>query len=185
MPQKRKFFSEFFKKNSSVGSITPSSRFLANRMLRQIDFSRDIIIAELGPGTGVFTKKIIEKLNPDSKLYVFELNKEFVEILQKNHPDPRVKFICDSASNIKKYLQQDGVTQVDYIVSSLPLSLIPDNIRTEIIEESFNILKPGGIMTQFQYSQHCKKLFEHYFSTVSTEFTFLNIPPAFIYVCEK
>ncbi len=181
----RKFLVEFFKPNSRVGSITPSSSFLANKMLRNIDFTKDCVIIEYGPGTGNFTKKIIEKMNANSKLYIFELNPDFIISLRKDINDPRVKIICDSASNLQKYLSEDGITEVDYIVSSLPLSLLPKQVRNDIVIEAHKNLKKGGIMTQFQYSMQCKGLFKGSFSNVSTEFTPLNFPPAFIYICEK
>lgn len=182
---KRKFFSEFFKKNSQVGSITPSSRFLSNKMLRNIDFSKPAVIIELGPGTGIFTKTLVKKLHPESKLYVFELNKEFTDSLNKQYIDPRVQIICDSAEKMMDYLSKDGIEAVDYIVSSLPLSLIPEDIRRNIITQCFENLKSGGIMTQFQYSQHCKKNFKQIFNNVRVDFTVFNIPPAFVYVCTK
>lgn len=183
--QSKKFFVEIFKKNSNVGSITPSSRFLAKKMLQHIDFSKDCVIVEYGPGMGVFTKKIVEKLSANSRLYVFELNKEFFIDLQNEIKDKRVHLICDSAAKIKEYLAKDNIEHIDYIVSSLPLSLIPEEIREDIVLQSFNSLKKGGKMTQFQYSQQCKHIFKAHFSKLDTEFTLLNVPPAFVYVCEK
>lgn len=180
-----KFFTAFFKKNSKVGSVTPSSSFLAKKMLKNIDFSKDIVVVEHGPGTGVFTKKIVQKLSPNSKLFVFELNRDFVATLKREIHDDRVKIICDSSANLQKYLAEDNITEVDYIVSSLPLSIIPKEIRESIVEESYKSLKTDGIMTQFQYSQQCKGIFKHYFPSVKVEFTPLNFPPAFVYVCRK
>lgn len=181
----RKFITEFFKNGSRVGSITPSSSFLAEKMLRNIDFKQDSVIMEYGPGTGNFTKKIMEKMTPNSRLYIFELNPDFIETLRNNINDPRVKIICDSASNTQKYLTEDGIEEVDYIVSSLPLSLLPSEVRNDIVIQSHKNLKKGGIMTQFQYSQQCKKLFKNSFDRVSTDFTPFNFPPAFVYVCVK
>lgn len=183
--QSTKFLSEMFKKNSNVGSITPSSPFLAKKMLNHIDFSKDCVIVEYGPGTGVFTKKIIEKMTPNSRLYSFELNTEFIQILENQFTDDRVRLICDSAAKVKEYLAQDGIEHVDYVVSSLPLSLIPDEIRNDIVFQSYDVLKHGGKMTQFQYSQQCKSIFKKHFKKLDTTFTFLNVPPAFVYVCEK
>lgn len=174
-----------FKKNSNVGSITPSSSFLAKKMLRHIDFSKDNVIVEFGPGTGNFTKIILEKMTPNSRLYTFELNSEFFQILKQEMKDERVSIICDSASKIKEYLAKDGINEVDYIVSSLPLSLIPSEVRNDIVAQSYDTLKKGGKMTQFQYSQQCKGIFKKHFTSLNTDFTLVNIPPAFVYVCEK
>lgn len=183
--QSRQLFSEFLKKNSRVGSVTPSSRFLAKKMLDPIDFSKDIVIAEYGPGTGVFTKRIIEKMTPNSRFYVFELNHDFITILKEQIQDKRTQIIEDSAANIAHYLAKDEVKEVDYIVSSLPLSLLPLEVRDKIVETSFAVLNENGIMTQFQYSQQCKKNFQAVFPSLETKFTALNVPPAFVYICKK
>lgn len=183
---KTKFLSEFFKRNSKVGSITPSSRFLAKKMLDSISFKEDTIIAEFGPGTGVFTKQIVEKMSSNSKLYVFELNSGFLQVLKNEiKTEKDVKFICDSAGKLKDYLQKDGITHVDYIVSSLPLSLFSIDNRKNIIQDAYDTIREGGKMTQFQYTEQCKNLFVEQFKNVKVKFTPFNIPPAFVYVCEK
>ena len=72
MPNKRSFLKQFWKEKKMVGAMAPSSRFLAKKMLKNIDFENARILIELGPGNGVFTEKIIEKMHPDAKLLVFE-----------------------------------------------------------------------------------------------------------------
>ena len=49
-----------------VGSIRPSSRFLGEKMLENIDFIRSKSLIELGPGCGVFTDMIIDRMAPDA-----------------------------------------------------------------------------------------------------------------------
>ena len=165
-----------FKKGSKVGSITPSSKFLAKKMLENIDFSKDIVIAEFGPGTGVFTEMIIKKMTQNSKLYVFELNPEFIFNLEdKITTNKDVRFICDSASSIKKHLKNEEINEVDYIVSSLPFSLFDDELKEEILESSYDVLKKGGVMTQFQYTEQCKSLFTKYFGKIKVKFTFKHL----------
>ncbi|MGB1453174.1 MAG: rRNA adenine N-6-methyltransferase family protein, partial [Crocinitomicaceae bacterium] len=57
-----------------IGSVVPSSKFLSKKMLDHLDFSSAEFVVELGPGTGVFTDRIIEKLGKDTTLLVIELN---------------------------------------------------------------------------------------------------------------
>ena len=61
MPKKRSFITQFLKESKMVGSVRPSSRFLMEKMLQNIDFENSKIIVELGPGTGVFTYEILKK----------------------------------------------------------------------------------------------------------------------------
>ena len=55
---KKSFLKSFWAEKKMVGSMTPSSRFLMDKMLKNIDFKKSKLIVELGPGTGVFTEKI-------------------------------------------------------------------------------------------------------------------------------
>ncbi len=182
MVSKRNFLKQFWKDKQMVGAIIPSTRFLGEKMLENIDFNNVRSIVELGPGTGVFTDLIIERLGPDARLYVFELNEAFHQSLEKRIKDERVSVIHDSAEYISKYTGEDPV---DVIVSSLPLMVFPDDLRKRVIQESFNILKRKGKYVQFQYSLQSKKLLEATFTNVNVRFTLKNFPPAFVYTCIK
>jgi len=97
MPEKKGFLKQFWKEKKMVGAMAPSSRFLAKKMLKNIDFNSEKVIVELGPGTGVFTKEIIQKMAPDAHLLVFELNDNFYKALKKSIHDERVILIHDTA----------------------------------------------------------------------------------------
>ena len=76
---KRNFIKQFFKDKKMVGAVSPSTRFLAEKMLENIDFNTSKLIIELGPGTGVFTDEIIKRMASDAVLLTFELNDNFYE----------------------------------------------------------------------------------------------------------
>ena len=185
MAKKRTFIKQFWQDKKMVGSVRPSSRFLAEKMLQNINFKDSKIIVELGPGTGVFTHKIIEKMAPDAKLLVFELNQKFIRTLRKNIKDERVVLIYDSAEKIEEYLSKYGFEQADVVISSLPLFNFPQDLRENIIKASHKVLRNEGKYVQFQYSIQAKKLLESTFDKVSISFTPLNFPPAFVYTCDK
>lgn len=165
--------------------MTPSSRFLAKKMLEPIDFQVAKVIIELGPGTGVFTRKIIEKMRPDALFLIFELNENFIALLQKKINDPRVHLIHDSAEKMHEYLVKNGVEKADAIISSLPLANFPETLRTSLIQESHAVLNDNARFIQFQYSLNAKKSIKKVFQNVSISFTPANFPPAFIYTCSK
>ena len=168
-----------------VGAISPSSPFLTEKMLEDIDFTSQKILVEIGPGTGVFTKRILEKMSSDCKLLVFELNTEFYDILLTQFNDERITFINDSAEKLEHYLTQLQFQKVDVIISSLPLSNFPQRITLKLLRTFQRNLKEAGKFIQFQYSLKQKKELEHVFSKVTITFTALNFPPAFIYSCRK
>jgi len=182
---KRKFIKEFFKNKHMVGAVSPSSKFLANKMLENVDFEDSKLVVELGPGTGVFTDKIIQRLRPKAKLLVFELNKDFYQSLQNRINDPRVEIIHDSASNISNYLKDDEKNTVDTVISSLPLMAFPEDLRNDVVNASYDALKDDGMYIQFQYSLQSKKLLASKYAKMDITFTVKNFPPAFVYTCLK
>lgn len=168
-----------------VGSVLPSSRFLSSKMLAPIDFSQAKLIIELGPGTGVFTKALVKAIPKDCQLLVIELNDAFFNNLQKQIISPQVKLIHGSATDISLFLKEIGLEHADYIISSLPLSNFPKELRSSILTGCKNSLTPEGKFIQFQYSRGLKKMYGDYFSKVQIDYTVFNFPPAFIYTCSN
>ena len=185
MPEKRSFIKQFWKEKKMVGAMAPSSRFLAKKMLENVDFNEARVLIELGPGTGVFTEKILEKMHPDAQLLVFELNDNFYNSLVKRMNDPRVHFIHDSAEKIEHYLNEYGLDKADVVISSLPLANFPQDLRQAILDASHRSLRNVGKYIQFQYSLQSKKHIQKVFDEVTIDFTPLNFPPAFVYTCKK
>jgi|SRR5690606_4719315 len=185
MSEVKNFRKQFWKERKTVGSMTPSSRFLTKKMLRNIDFSKRKVIVELGPGTGVFTREIIKKMTPDSILLVFEINDTFFQDLSKKISDSRVHLIHDSAVKIEEYLSKYDLQEADVVISSLPLAVIDANIRSAILENTKKSLKKGGKFIQFQYSLQSKGLLKKLYKEIKISFTILNFPPAFVYTCRN
>ena len=179
------FIRQFWKEKRMVGAISASSRFLGEKMLEGIDFDKEKILVELGPGTGVFTDIIIERLKEDSVLFVFELNDRFYEQLAARIKDPRVFLIHDSAEKVQEYLKEKGYQHADAVISSLPLAVFPKELRASVLSASKNVLKDKGKYIQFQYSLQAKKELKKTFKHVSIRWTPLNFPPAFVYQCSK
>lgn len=185
MRQKKNFISQFFKNKKMIGSMVPSSRFLAKKMLQHIDFKRSKVIIELGPGTGVFTDRLLELMEPDCTLLIFELNDNFYHQLSDRIKDSRVQLIHDSAERLSDYLKRFNLEQADVIVSSLPLANFPKSLRENILNVSQDVLTENGKFVQFQYSLQSKKAISSKFGRVKIDFTPFNFPPAFIYTGHK
>lgn len=168
-----------------VGAMAPSSRFLADKMLQNINFQEARVLIELGPGTGVFTDRILEKMHPEAKLLIFELNDNFCNALKKRISDDRAIIIHDSAEKIEEYLTKHHLGLADAVISSLPLANFPNELRQSVLDASKRSLKVSGKYIQFQYSLQSKKHIKKTFGEVNIDFTPLNFPPAFVYNCEK
>lgn len=185
MSTKINFFQEALRNMQTLGTITPSSRFLSKKMLKKIDFAKANVIVELGAGNGAITKHILERLSPNAILICFEINDNFYEQLLKfNHPQLIV--LKASAEKVVEELKKINLTTADYIISSLPFTIIPEVICDEILDKSYQVLNTDGTFIQYQYSlSYFKKLKKVFKEEILLEFEPLNIPPAFIYRCKK
>ncbi|REG92751.1 class I SAM-dependent methyltransferase [Algoriphagus antarcticus] len=171
---------ELYSNLSTTGAVTFSSKTLVKKMLTHVDFKGAKLIIELGGGDGSITKGIVDNLDPDSELLVFEISKSFCKSMEKLFPQDNVRIINDSAENIGKYLQGK---KADYVLSSLPFSFIAPEVRDQILCQSKTALTQSGFFIQICYSYLLKNLFKKHFEGVNTSFTLKNLPPAFVMVC--
>lgn len=178
---KIKFIKGFLKNWKEVGSVIPSSRFLAKKMLEPIDFEKARVIVELGPGLGCITHKILEMMEEDARLLIFEINPDFCRELNENK-DSRLTVFNVSALDMTFHLKE---IKADYVISGIPLSTLGDDSRSILLKAIKNILSEGGVYIQFQYSLGAYKKLKSIFNKVVLKFTLLNTPPAFVYQCVK
>lgn len=178
---KIKFIKGFLKNWKEVGSVIPSSRFLADKMLEPIDFEKAKVIVELGPGLGCITYKILEMMREDAKLIIFEINSDFCRELN-NSKDSRLTVFNVSALDMAYHLKE---IKADYVISGIPLTTLTDESSWLLLKAVKNILSEGGVYIQFQYSLSAYKKLKSLFSKVVLKFTLFNAPPAFVYQCVK
>jgi len=181
----RHFLRTFFKERKQVGALAPSSRFLVKKMCDKIDFSKADTIIELGPGTGVFTFELLKRAKPTCRIFLFELNDSFYQLLKEKITDPRVVIFNKSADELDIVKREYDVKCVDAILSSLPLAVIPDLVKKKILLKSYESLRCGGVYVQYQYSLASKRLIKMCFPKMKMAFTTINLPPAFIYIGTK
>lgn len=173
------FFREAMKNFRTTGSITSSSKALVNKLVEPLPAHRPLVIVELGPGDGCVTHAILEKIHRGSSLTAFEINSAFVQKLAVIQ-DPRLRVLPVGAERLTDYFEAGTV---DYVVSGLPLSMIPKEIKEAILKQAQLVLRPEGQFLQFQYALQDYSLLKGYFNRVSVSFTMANLPPAFIYSC--
>lgn len=168
-----------FKNIRQTGSLFRSSKFLAKKLTSSLSVDQPITVLEFGAGDGVITTEILTKLNSKSKLYTYEINDTFLPKLNAIDDD---RLIIHNHS-VEKITTDFMPNQVDVIISSLPLANIDFEFKTQLINDIKVVLKPEGQFIQYQYSKNDKKLLQNNFRTFSTEFCYLNLPPAIIYTC--
>lgn len=181
-----KFLIEYFKSPRTVGAVAPSSVKLAEKMADDIDFEKAKCIVEYGPGTGVFTDRLIRKIKRNTMLMLVEYNEEFCKQLEEKYSDySNVVIINDSAENIDMHLKRYNIDEVDCVVSGLPFASLPKSMSTKILGKTKNILKKNGMFITFQYTLLKKSYIGSYFEDISCERVILNVPPAYVLKCQN
>ena len=173
------FLRESLRNLKTVGTVTRSSPALCRGAIRPVDFTTARNIVELGAGDGVITKHILEKMRPDARLLAFEVNEAFCEKLRELGDD-RLVVIEDSAEHLPHYLQQNGMDQLDAVVSAIPFVSLPKQLADTIVSLCREALRIGAPYSQVHYSLVRKSVYEGIFGNVSVDFIPMNMPPAFV-----
>lgn len=174
-------FLKTFIKDKDVASITPTSMHCVKKVCTNIDFDKDFTLVEYGPGDGVFSRFLLEKMSPGSRLILIEANTNFVEHLRETITDSRVQIYNILAGDVESALPSELIGNVDYVLSGIPFSFLKKDRKIKVLEATKNILKPGGLFLAYQTSGHLKKPVMEVFGNYETDFVPLNIPPYFIY----
>jgi len=141
------FAIQTIKKFDEIGAIFPSSKFLGFEMLKYLDNKKENLkILEVGPGTGVFTELIINKLKPDDILDIVEFNPDFVKILKSKYGNYKnVNIVCASIIDWKPEYKYD------YIISSLPFNIFSLEFVKKVIEHYESIVNDNANISYFEY----------------------------------
>ncbi|MEB3102571.1 class I SAM-dependent methyltransferase [Ferviditalea candida] len=176
------FLYKFSRAPKQIGSFTPSSVFLAKKMVAPIPWNQVKYVAELGAGTGAITKHIGRLKNHDARVLVFEKDPHLRERLA----DRFTSFTYHAdACKLQSVMHSEGIEQLDCVLSGLPFFNFPQQLRDQLMNQILVSLKPGGLFVAFQYSQQMKKQLSQLFELEDIQFSPLNLPPAFVYICRK
>lgn len=178
------FLRSFVRDWRTIGSVTPSSRYLVGAMLDQIDFGRVRRVVEYGPGTGVFTGEVLRRLRADGALLALDTEEHFIADLRAKFPDPRLIAVRGSAAAIERHLSALGWDGAEVIISGIPYTAMPAPLREGILAASAAALAPGGRFVAYQYSPYIRPLLGTLYRRVATHWVARNVPPAFFFVCE-
>lgn len=177
------FAKNFFKHPKMLGSVVPSSRFLIERLLKQVNFTRARVIVEYGPGVGTFTREILRRMDQDAVLLVLETNLEFVHFLRQSLADPRLRVVHGSAADVQKALNAQGLQHADYVISGIPFSTLPSDVRSTVLRATRSVLGKEGAFLVYQFSPKVLADLRAVFQRVQRSFEPLNVLPAQLFYC--
>ena len=187
-----RMLSTFIRQPFRTGTVVPSSLGLAELMVEDMGLASADTVVELGPGTGVFTRVIAERVRPDALVLAFEIDGGLARELQQQMP--RVRVVNDSAENLGGQLRACGRASADAILSGLPWANFSRELQERLLGAVVAGLRPGGRFATFGYvpaapfppGRRFRALLEASFPRVeTTRLVYRNFPPAFVYRCVK
>lgn len=168
----------------TVGAIMPTSSRMANRMASVIDTGSGLPVLELGPGTGVITKAILDRGVSPENLVSVEYSSEFVRHLRGKYPG--VSFINGDAFSLAETLSSYKGQQFDCVISGIPLLNFPMHQRVKLVEDLLNLVPAGRPVVQFSYSPVSPVVARpESYEIKHFDFIVRNIPPAQIWHYRK
>jgi phosphatidylethanolamine/phosphatidyl-N-methylethanolamine N-methyltransferase len=168
----------------TVGAIMPTSARMANRMASIIDTGSGLPVLELGPGTGVITRAILDKgVKPENVVSV-EYSSDFVRHLRGKYPG--VNFINGDAFSLAETLENYRGQKFDCVISGIPLLNFPMHQRVKLIEDLLKLVPVGRPVVQFSYGPVSPVVARPDSYTIKHfDFIMRNIPPAQIWHYKK
>jgi phosphatidylethanolamine/phosphatidyl-N-methylethanolamine N-methyltransferase len=180
-----KFFAAWLRNPLATAAIAPTGSSIARLITREIEPGIGPII-ELGPGTGVFTRLMLERGVDAHDLILVEFNPDFVSLLHKRFP--RVTVILADATQLAQLeLVEPG--SCNRVVSGLGLLSMSDEQVEGVLRGSFHYLAQAGKFYQFTYAMRCpvKTGILERLGLKSQEIgrSFRNIPPASVHRLQR
>jgi phosphatidylethanolamine/phosphatidyl-N-methylethanolamine N-methyltransferase len=145
-----RFIRTFAASPLKLGSVTPTSRALAELMVRHAHPDPGGYTLEIGPGTGVVTEALIEAGIPPERIVSLEYEEGFCRHLRKRFP--RVNVLHGDALDLSNALGEFRDLTFSAGLSGIPLLNLPKAKRLPYLESVLDRLRPGGIVTQLSYS---------------------------------
>jgi phospholipid N-methyltransferase len=114
---------------------------------------------------------------------VFETNRDFVSLLRTSLRDPRLHVVEGSAERVGEVLEELGLEVADYVVSGIPFSIMPPEVRDSVLRTTQRVLRADGQFLVYQFSPAVQPYLNRIFSDVDKGFQPLNILPAWFFFC--
>jgi phospholipid N-methyltransferase len=177
------FGRNFLKHPKMLGSLIPSSRFLVNHVLAEVDWDRARVFLEYGPGVGTFTREILRRMRPDAVLIALETNSDFVRFLKGKLLDDRLHVVHGSAADADAVLARLQLGRADYVLSGIPYTTMPPEVRSLILQKTHSVLDPNGAFLVYQFTRTVLPYLQQVFNSVHQDFEPLNVMPARLFYC--
>ena len=179
-----RFLKTLIDKPKAMGAVLPTSKITANRMASLSDPESNNPVLELGPGTGVVTRAILERGVKAENLYSIEFTEDFIKPLKQEFPN--VNILQGDAFNLDEVLPDMKGRKFDSVISTLPLLNFPMRKRIELLNNLFDRLEPGHPIIQMSYgpASPIPPDWETY-TVEALDWVMRNVPPVRLWVYRR
>jgi len=170
------FVREALRNPRTVGTGWASSSRLAQAVAHFVPLTESGLVVELGGGTGVVTKALLQQGIAPERLVSVEQSASLADYLHRQFPQVRIlkgdaRHLCDLLGNDSQ--------RVSTIVSGLPFRSLPRTTKHDVIKQIDKVLPKDGLLVQFTYDLSGRGMsLPHYFKHVSHKIVWSNLPPA-------
>lgn len=171
----------FFEDPKGVAALTPSSPATVARIAARVATGDAGLIVEYGPGSGVLTRALLERLRPEGRLVAIEAHAGLARRLSDSSEDPRLSVVHDTAARVREILDDLGLGPADWVFSGIPFFWLSPEEAREIVSSTHAALAPGGAFVTYQtFYQPADRLRVHVercFGSLRCELDLRNVPP--------
>jgi len=171
---------QYIKNILTTGAVGQTSREVELEICSHLPVGANKVIVEYGMGLGNITLEVLNTISPTSKLYAFEVNKDFCEKARKTIDDERLIIINSGAETLLDHIHEP----IDGFISSIPFSFFSKEVSDQIIQSSYDVLREGAYFSQVLLTKFNFKKFTKVFDKCEM-IRLGNIPVEFIYHCRK
>lgn len=180
-----RFLRSWLDKPLVTGAVSPSGKALARMMARYVDPAEPGLVLEIGPGTGPVTEALIARGVAPERLVLVEFNPEFVPLLERRFPG--VTVVRGDAYAARAALEGRLDAPLTATVSSLPLLTKPVRQRARLLEDCFDMSRPGAPFIQFTYglAPPIPREAIGLTTAIGSPRVWLNLPPARVWIYRR
>ena len=162
-----------------MGSIVPSSPALCRRVVQQVRRSADEWVIELGAGTGVVSRALLEGGIPPERVTVVEIVPDMARHLREVLPG--VDVVEGDARALPDLIPEGRRGHVGTIICGIPLVLLPLPEQRRFIDAMLAVA-PGRGFLHYSYCITSPLPAQKHGLTAKREaWTPLNVPPASVW----
>jgi phosphatidylethanolamine/phosphatidyl-N-methylethanolamine N-methyltransferase len=138
------FFRRWLANPLQMGSIIPSSRALCERIARNVERNPDEYVLELGAGTGVVSKALIDHGVPADRLIVVEIVPDMANHLRSVLPG--VNVVCGDAFALKEAIPPEWQNRIGTAICGIPLVMLPFEQQQKFVDAVESVAPGKGFL---------------------------------------